>query len=133
MTDAHEALAQVREALVAETRRGGWRVSKHRDGRDALIYDADEFEVARVCYPNRDANAAFIAAANPKTIKQLVELVRLQHEALLRFETHYECEDTFYSCPSHETAWEDRKGKCCCGADGANEAIEAFNNFERNH
>jgi hypothetical protein len=29
-------------------------------------------------------DALFIAAANPETIKQLVELVRLQHEALER-------------------------------------------------
>ena len=40
-----------------------WRVSKHTDCRAALIYDADGFEVARVCYPNRDANARLIAAA----------------------------------------------------------------------
>ena len=40
-----------------------WHVSKHTDGRAALIYDADGFEVARVCYPNRDANARLIAAA----------------------------------------------------------------------
>lgn len=42
---------------------GPWHISKHRDGRDMLVYDADGFEIARVCYPNRDANAALIAAA----------------------------------------------------------------------
>ena len=78
MTDTQTALAQVREALVAETRRGGWRVSKHRDGRDALIYDADEFEVARVCYPNRDANAAFIAACNPVNMAAILAHVEAQ-------------------------------------------------------
>ena len=40
-----------------------WHVSKHTDSRMALIYDADGFEVARVCYPNREANAALIAQA----------------------------------------------------------------------
>lgn len=40
-----------------------WSFSKHTDCRAALIYDADGFEVARVCYPNRDANARLIAAA----------------------------------------------------------------------
>lgn len=42
---------------------GPWHISKHMDGRDMLVYDADGFEVARVCYPNRGANAALIAAA----------------------------------------------------------------------
>ena len=81
MTDPHEALAQVREALAAAVRPGEWRVSKHREGRDALIYDADEFEVARVCYPNRDANAQFIAACHPAAIRALLaELDRLRAE-----------------------------------------------------
>ena len=65
MTDAQEALRQVREAIAAGPRPGEWRVSKYRDGRNALIYDADDFELARVCYPNRDANAALIAACSP--------------------------------------------------------------------
>ena len=115
-------------ALAEAATPGPWR------GYDDIVRfpkpEEGGFRIAACSRPI--ANAAFIAAANPETIKQLVELVRLQHEALLRFDTHYECEDTFYSCPSHETAWEDRKGECCCGADGANEAIEAFNNFERN-
>ena len=72
MTNPHEALAQVREALAAAVRPGEWRVSKHREGRDALIYDADDFEVARVCYPNRDANAQFIAACHPAAIRELL-------------------------------------------------------------
>ena len=42
---------------------GPWHISKHTDGRAALIYDADGFEVARTCYPNRTANARLIAAA----------------------------------------------------------------------
>jgi hypothetical protein len=32
-----------------------------------------------------DRNSTFIAAANPELIKQLVELVRLQHEALKQY------------------------------------------------
>jgi hypothetical protein len=79
MTDAEK---QIREAAAAETRPGEWRVSKHREGRDALIYDADEYEVARVCYPNRDANAAFIAACNPEAIRELLaELDALKADA----------------------------------------------------
>ena len=74
-----DAIKRIREALAAETRPGDWRVSKHREGRDALIYDADEYEVARVCYPNRDANAAFIAACNPEAIRELLaEMDRLR-------------------------------------------------------
>lgn len=42
---------------------GPWHVSKHQNGREALIYGHDDFEVARACYPNRDANARLIAAA----------------------------------------------------------------------
>ena len=48
-------------------------------------------------------DAAFIAAANPETIKQLVELCRLQHDALIAFR----------------------------GDVGANEAIAAFERFEQ--
>jgi len=47
-------------------------------------------------------------------------------KALERYSDHYECEDTFYSCPAHESAWEERKGECCCGADKANEALTAL-------
>lgn len=55
-----EAEAQAKEFAH---RPGPWHVSEHTDGRDALIYDEDGFEVARVCYPNRDADAKLIAAA----------------------------------------------------------------------
>ena len=71
-TDAQAALAQVREALAAGPRPGEWRVSKYRDGRQALIYDADDFEVARVCYPNRDADAAIIAACSPANMATIL-------------------------------------------------------------
>lgn len=55
-----EAEAEAREGAH---RQGAWHVSERTDGRDALIYDVDGFEVARVCYPNRDADARLIAAA----------------------------------------------------------------------
>lgn len=60
-----EAEAQAKEGAH---RQGPWHVSEHTDGRDALVYDADGFEVARVCYPNRDADARLIAAA-PELLK----------------------------------------------------------------
>lgn len=50
-------------SIESAVHNGPWHVSKHTDGRAALIYDAYGFEVARVCYPNRDANARLIAAA----------------------------------------------------------------------
>lgn len=75
MTDAEK---QIREAAAAEMRPGEWRVSKHHESRYTLIYDADGFEVARVCYPNRDANARLIAACNPAAIRELLA----EHDAL---------------------------------------------------
>src|SRR5690606_15931111 len=81
MTDAEK---QIREAAAAETRPGEWRVSKHHESRYTLIYDADGFEVARVCYPNRDANARLIAACNPAAIRELLdELDRLRADRSL--------------------------------------------------
>jgi hypothetical protein len=77
-TDAQQALAQVREAIAAGPRPGEWRVSKYRDGRQALIYDADDFEVARVCYPNRDADAALIAACSPANMTAILDHVEAQ-------------------------------------------------------
>ena len=55
-----EAEAQAKEFAH---RPGPWHVSEHTEGSEALIYDADGFEVARVCYPNRNADAKLIAAA----------------------------------------------------------------------
>lgn len=54
---------------------GPWHVSKHQNGREALIYGHDDFEVARACYPNRDANACLIAAA-PELLEALRALAR---------------------------------------------------------
>lgn len=56
-----------------------------------------------------EVDAPFIAACNPKTIKQLVELTRLMKRAIkIEHDDHCNC------------------------ADHILEAIEAFNNFERN-
>lgn len=56
-----EALSGPPQVKGGQRIRGPWHVI--RDGRDMLVYDADGFEVARVCYPNQYANAALIAAA----------------------------------------------------------------------
>ena len=56
-----------------------WHVSKYTDGRAALIYGADDFEVARVCYPNRDANAHLIAAS-PRLAKALAAIIAIADE-----------------------------------------------------
>lgn len=52
---------------------GPWHVSKHQDGRSMLVYGADDYEVARVCFPNRKENARLIAAA-PDLLRVLVKL-----------------------------------------------------------
>jgi hypothetical protein len=54
-------------------RAGPWHVSEHRDGMDALVYDADGFEVAKVCHPNRNDTAYLIAAA-PEILEALETL-----------------------------------------------------------
>lgn len=84
MTDAQTALDQVREAISAEVRPGEWRISKYREGRDALIYDTNEFEVARVCYPNRDANASLIAACSPANVSAILAHVEAQEAEIER-------------------------------------------------
>lgn len=55
-----EAEAQAKES---SHRKGPWRVSKRTDCNSLLVCDAGGFEVARVCFPNRDENAQLIAAA----------------------------------------------------------------------
>ena len=42
---------------------------------------------------------------------------------LNRYKDHYECDDTFYSCPASDSAWESRSGECCCGADAVNAVL----------
>ena len=61
-------------------------------------------------------DALFIAAANPETIKQLVELVRLQHCRLIGAKV-------FVNSKEHIKQPE--------GRDWYDEAIEAFNKWEK--
>lgn len=66
-----------------------WRLSKYRDGRDLIVIDADEFDVAKVCYPNRDANAKLIAAA-PDLYEALVSLAAVARRYLPDYDEHPE-------------------------------------------
>jgi hypothetical protein len=67
MTRTEELLALAEAAMVLDhNEQEGW-------------YEADFIKECGAYYPK---NARFIAAANPETIRQLVELVRLQNAAL---------------------------------------------------
>lgn len=70
-------------------RKWPWRLSKYRDGRDLIVIDADEFDVAKVCYPNRDANAKLIAAA-PDLYEALVSLAAVARRYLPDYDEHPE-------------------------------------------
>lgn len=63
-----------------------------------------------------ETDATFIAATNPETTKQLVELVRLQHEALRS------CGEGGSRLSHHRAQW--------FNAEEVDEAIEAFNKWE---
>ncbi len=52
--------ARIKESMP---RKGPWHVSEYTYDGYALVYDEDSFEVARVSYPNRNANARLIAAS----------------------------------------------------------------------
>ncbi len=83
-----DIIKRLLDAIAAGPRPGEWRVSKYRDGRQALIYDADDFEVARVCYPNRDADAALIAACSPANMTAIlahIEAQAAENERLRKF------------------------------------------------
>lgn len=82
MRDHAKELAAVK-ARIKESmpRKGPWHVSEYTDDGYALVYDEDSFEVARVCYPNRNANARLIAAAPDlldvaKLVLEYVEIPR---------------------------------------------------------
>jgi hypothetical protein len=69
-------------------------------------------------------DALLIAAANPETIKQLVELVRLQHEAL---------SETTALCTNYEAVEEDdgyQFTEAPAVIKQGNEAIEAFDKWD---
>ena len=58
-----QAALEARVKELVRPREGPWHVGDRCWGRDALVYDEGGHEVARVCYPNRNANAYLIAAA----------------------------------------------------------------------
>lgn len=60
-------------------------------------------------------------------MKTLREAAQLALEALEMHNQHYECDDSFYSCPAHEeNDWREGSRECTCGADEANAAIIAL-------
>lgn len=81
---------------------------------DSVFYDRpdDLDDYDSVCRDTTHEDSMFIAAANPETIKQLVELCRLQHEAL---KWAAEVDSAYDGEP----------------ADELTEAIAAFNRFEK--
>ena len=52
---------------------GPWKISEYRNSHSMIIVGSDEWDVAEVGYPNRDANAHLIAAA-PDLYKALANL-----------------------------------------------------------
>ena len=82
MRDHAKELAAVK-ARIKESmpRKGPWHVSEYTYDGYALVYDEDSFEVARVSYPNRNANARLIAASPDlldvaKLVLEYVEMPR---------------------------------------------------------
>ena len=67
-------------ALAEAATPGPWRADGEHDYLDCVC--TKTFCIASDI---EKEDAAFIAAANPETIKQLVELVRLQHEAVKQY------------------------------------------------
>lgn len=70
--------ARIKESMP---RKGPWHVSEYTYDGYALVYDEDSFEVARVSYPNRNANARLIAASPDlldvaKLVLEYVEMPR---------------------------------------------------------
>ena len=42
---------------------GPWAISSYKDGRYSIVVDNEGFDIAKVDYPNQEANALLIAAA----------------------------------------------------------------------
>jgi hypothetical protein len=70
-------------------RKPPWHISEHRSGRDMLIYDDDGFEVAKVCYPQRDEHATAIAAL-PDVLSALIALTAVARRYLPDYDEHPE-------------------------------------------
>ena len=64
-----------------------WSLSEFRYGRDLIVIDAEGFDVAKVCYPNRDANARLIAAA-PQIYEALVMVTAVARRYLDGYDEH---------------------------------------------
>lgn len=64
-----------------------WSISEYKYGRDAIVIDADGFDVAKVCYPNRDFNARLIAAA-PDLYEALAMLAAVASRYLDGYDEH---------------------------------------------
>jgi len=71
-----EELMKLAEAATP----GPWHADGEHDYKDCVC-------TSKYCITSdlEEKDASFIAAANPETIKQLVELVRLQHESVKQY------------------------------------------------
>ena len=73
------------------------------------------------CHSHPDEAAALIREQEQK-IKRLSEALR---GFATPKQSHYECEDAWYSCPKHEGyAKDDGQDECTCGADEHNAKLE---------
>ena len=66
-----------------------WSISEYRAGRDMIVIDADGFDIAKVCYPDRDKHAAAIAAL-PDVLSALVSLTAVARRYLPDYDEHPE-------------------------------------------
>lgn len=64
---------------MSEISPGPWYVGAERDNRLAVVYSAGGLEVAKVCYPNRDANARLIAQA-PTAMRLALKALEVELE-----------------------------------------------------
>ena len=70
---------------MSETKftRGPWEISKHQDGSSLIVIGPEDWDIARVDYPDRNPNAHLIAAA-PELYETLEEVIRIsdrKHDA----------------------------------------------------
>jgi hypothetical protein len=86
---------------------------------------AETYVIGALAFERVYKFAALIAAAEREkwtvVAEQAVETLKNNRR------THYYCEDKWYSCPKHEEgcANDDAGVECDCGADKANEEIDA--------
>jgi len=66
-----------------------WSISEYRDGYDMIVADADGFDVAKVCYPQRDEHATAIAAL-PDVLSALIALTAVARRYLPDYDEHPE-------------------------------------------